>query len=406
MTKKPGPHKDKRLTDARARTVTEPGRYPDGGGLYLMVDPSGARRWVLRLYWNKRRHDIGLGGLSVVSLAQAREKARELRAKVKAGSDPLQERRRADAPTFETLARKVHEAHVATWKNGKHQDQWINTLATYVFPVFGSARVDQIEQRDVLKVLAPIWTAKPETARRVRQRLALVFDWAKSHGYRVGDNPLSGIEHGLPKQTDDAEHMAALPYEKMAGFIVALRASGADETTKLCMEYMILSAARPGEARLARWDEFDTAQKLRTIPKERMKASAEHTVPLTPRMLEIVDQARARRRNDNELVFPGRTGVALSDATLAKLARSLGFGHLTAHGFRSTFKDWATECTNFPSEAVEKALAHAIKNKVEAAYRRGDLLEKRRQLMAAWGAHCLNVEQANVVPIRAVATAE
>ena len=403
MGKATGKHQQLRLDDGKVRRASKPGRYGDGNGLYLEVEPTGSKHWLLRTVVNGDRKDIGLGGLSLVSLAQAREKARTIRGAAREGRDPLAERRKTmDVPTFKEVAIAVHEAHKPTWKNGKHAGQWIMTLETYAYPVFGDWRVDTIMQRDVLKVLAPIWTQKEETARRVRQRLGMVFDWAKSHGHRSGDSPLTGIEHGLPKQKGDVEHMAALPFGKVAAFVEKLRASGADEVTKLCLEYMILTAARPGEARMARWDEIDLAEKVRVIPKDRMKADNEHVVPLVPRVVEIIEVAKALRRNGNELVFAGRQGKPLSDATLAKLARSLGFGHLTAHGFRSTFKDWVAETTNFPTEVVEKALAHAISNKVEAAYRRGDLLTKRWQLMQAWAAHVCGVAVENVVPMRAV----
>jgi integrase len=399
------PHPIAALNDARVRSITKPGRYADGNGLHLVVSKTGGKSWLLRVVVRGVRRDIGIGGLGLVSLTQARDRARTLRLAIIDGIDPIAERRKAvGAPTFKTLAMTIHTHQLPTWKNAKHGAQWLSTLETYAFPVIGDTPVDRIDQRDVLKVLGPIWTDKPETARRVRQRLGVVFDWAKAHGHRSGDSPMTGIELGLPKQKDAVEHMAALGFDKLAAFITALRSSGADDVTKLCLEYTILTAARPGEARLARWDEFDMAGKVRTIPKDRMKASAEHVVPMSPRVIEIIEQAAALRRNGNELVFPSRTGVALSDATLAKLARSLGFGHLTAHGFRSTFRDWASECTTFPSEVVEKALAHSIKNKVEAAYRRGDLLAKRRELMNAWADFaCGRASGANVVAFPAMA---
>ena len=270
--------------------------------------------------------------------------------------------------------------------------------------MLGEMPVDTIKQQDVLKVLGPIWTKKEVTARRVKQRLGVIFDWAKAHGHRTGDSPMTGIDLGLPKQSGEVEHMAALPHQQVAAFVKALHQSGADVGTKLAFEFMILTAARPGEARNARWDEIDTGKKLRTIPKDRMKAGVEHVVPLSPRALEIVEEARALKRDGNVLLFPARSGKPLSDATLAKLARGFGFGHLTAHGFRSTFRNWASEMTNFPREAVERALAHGVADDVEAAYLRTDLRERRRALMDEWAWYVSGVKVSeNVVPLRTTA---
>ena len=307
-------------------------------------------------------------------------------------------------PTFAQIAEQVLASREDIGRNEKHRKQWRATLQTYAFPVLGQMPVDTIKQQDVLKVLGPIWTKKEETARRLKQRLGVIFDWSKAHGHRTGDSPLSGIDLGLPKQGGDVEHMAALPHQQVAAFVTALHKSGAGVGTKLAFEFMILTAARPGEARNARWDEIDVAKKLRTIPKDRMKSGVEHAIPLSPRALEIVQEAMALKRDENPLLFPARSGKPLSDATLAKLARSFGFGHLTAHGFRSTFRNWASELTNFPREAVERALAHGVADDVEAAYLRTDLRERRRALMDEWARYVGGVEVGqNVVPLRTTA---
>ena len=394
-------HPDKALTAAQVRKVSEAGRYGDGNGLYLVVDPSGARRWVLRTVVHGRRRDIGLGGLKIVSLAEARDLAMQYRRVARGGGDPLQERRSARriVPTFEAAALSVHGEHKATWRNAKHAAQWINTLTEYVFPLIGNRPIDQIDTPDLLRVLTPIWLKKPETARRVRQRISTVLDWAKASGHRSGDNPVAGVAKGLPKQPDRALHLAALPYAAVPAFVDQLRASDFTEMVRLAFEFLVLTAARTSEVLEAKWNEIDLKGAVWTIPGSRMKAGREHRVPLAPACITILKQAR-ELAPEAAYVFTGRS----SEKPLSNMAFLMALRRLkldvTAHGFRSAFRDWASERTNFPNEVCELALAHTIKNKVEAAYRRGDLLEKRRELMTTWAAFVTS-SKGKVVSLRA-----
>lgn len=388
MTKAKGRHPEKALTAVQIRALKSPGRYADGNGLYLVVDPSGAKRWILRTVIQGHRRDIGLGGVSLVTLAEAREKALAFRKLAREGGDPLAERRKAmvSLPTFAEAVERVHEEHKATWKNVKHAQQWINTLQTYACPHLGQKSIDQITTPDVLKVLAPIWLTKPETARRVRQRIGTVLDWAKAAGHRSGDNPVDGVAKGLPKQTDRDEHHAALPYADVPAFVASLQTCGGSVVVRLAFEFLILTAARTGEVLGMRWDEVNLSERLWTVPAARMKMHREHRVPLSDRALAILAEAQALSTS-GPFVFPGRSGgKPLSNMAFLMLLRRLG-RDVTAHGFRSSFRDWAAEQTNLPREVAEMALAHAVENRVEAAYRRGDLLEKRRELMYMWSAY-------------------
>jgi integrase len=380
-----GRHPDKVLTAVQVRQLKKPGRYGDGNGLYLVVDPSGAKRWLLRTVVHGRRRDIGLGGLSLVSLAEAREKALSYRKLAREGGDPLAERRktRATVPTFAEAAEKVHADHKTSWRNEKHAAQWHQTLKVYANPEIGDLRVDQIDTPHILRVLGPIWLSKPETARRVRQRIGTVLDWAKAAGYRSGDNPVEGVTRGLPKQGDRNGHHAALPYSKVPAFVEHLRTAESGEVTKLAFEFLVLNAARTGEVIGAKWDEIDLDHRLWTVPHERMKAGRAHRFPLSDRSIEVLCRAK-ELGGGSAYVFPGRTPEKpLSNMALLMTLRRLKVS-VTAHGFRSSFRDWAAEATNFPREVAEMALAHTITSKVEAAYRRGDLMEKRRELMGAW----------------------
>lgn len=385
MAKTEGKHPEKALTALKVRQESKPGRYADGNGLYLVVDPSGAKRWMLRITIQGKRTDIGLGGTALVSLAEAREKAIEHRKVARAGGDPLAAKREARKvyPTFRTAAEQVHEEHQAAWKNAKHTQQWINTLTQYAFPVIGDLRVDAINTPEILRVLSPIWLKKPETAKRVRQRMASVFDWAKAAGYREGDNPVEGVTRGLPKQVEQEQHHAALPFAEVPTFIKKMQATNSNLLSKLAFELLILTATRTSEALRAEHSEFDLTEKLWTIPAERMKAKRIHRVPMSDRMVEVVQQA-VHLSAGSKYLFPGLTlEKPLSNMVFLKMLERMDV-KVTAHGFRSSFRDWASETTNFPREVVEMALAHTIENKVEAAYRRGDLLEKRRELMNAW----------------------
>lgn len=389
------------LSAAKIRNPGGPGRYADGNGLYLFVEPNGSKRWVLRTVIKGKRHDLGLGGVSLVSLAEAREEARRLRKLARQGGDPMAERRkeRKASLTFEEAAVTVHESHSATFRNPKHKAQWISTLRQYVFPVFGTKPVSDIDSADILNALTPIWTAKPETARRVRQRIKLVLDWAKASGARAGDNPVEGVKLALPKTNTKKQHHPALPYAELPAFIMALHECNARVSAKLAFEYMILTATRTSETLLATWDEIDTDAKAWTIPAERMKAHEEHRVPLSPRCLEILTAAK-EIADGSKYVFPGRPGLPLSNMVFEMTLRDrMKRDDITPHGFRSTFRDWAEEKTTTQRSVVEAALAHKVSDKVEAAYFRTKLFDKRRPLMERWAAYATSAPKEKVVSI-------
>jgi integrase len=393
-------HPDKALSVVGIRALKKPGRYADGNGLYLKVDASGAKRWELRTVIRGKRCDIGLGGLKIVSLAEAREEARKYRAIARNEGDPLAEKRRARkvVPTFRNAAETVHKSHAKAWKNAKHGDQWINTLKTYAYPAFGDRRVDQIDTPDILKALSPIWLTKQETARRVRQRIGTVLDWAKAAGFRAGSNPVEEISKALPRQSDRKGHHAALPYVEVPSFVQKLHCDEAATIPDLAFEFLILTAARTGEVLEAKWNEIDLEQAAWSIPAGRMKAGREHRVPLAPRCVELLRQAKLLAAG-SDFVFPGRSNEKpMSNMVLLMAMRRLDSGY-TVHGFRSAFRDWASERTNFAREICEAALAHIVKDKTEAAYRRGDLFEKRRDLMATW-ASFVSESRADVIPLR------
>lgn len=388
-----GQHKEKRLSAAFVRTIKEPGFYGDGHGLYLKVDASGARRWVQRLMIHGKRRDIGLGSASLVSLSEARERALEQRKVARAGDDPIALKRCSTGIlTFEEAARKVHDLSKPTWRNEKHGDQWINTMTTYAFPALGSKRIDQISSADVLAAISSIWNEKPETARRVKQRLSTVFKWAMANGWRT-DNPAETITKALPKHDrSKTEHRKALPYDQVGGAIAKIRNSDAGITTKLAFEFLVLTATRSSETREAVWSEFDMEKGVWTIPAARMKAKKPHRVPLSPRCLAILAKAKTLKRDTDDLVFPGTKDTkSLSDMTLSKLMKDLKIAAVP-HGFRSSFRDWAGETTAHPREVIEFALAHVIKDKAEAAYARSDLFDKRRALMTDWAEYVEDAE--------------
>ena len=380
-----GKQKQNRLSAVRVRSLTKAGRYLDGNGLYLNVQPSGAKRWFLRVVVMGRRRDFGLGGLSVVSLAEAREEATKLRKIVQQNGDPLAEREKEKSIvlTFKEAAREVHKIHSATWKNDKHKKQWITTLENYVFPTFGSLHVDNIGTPEILSVLNPIWLTKPETARRVRQRIHTVLEWAKASGFRSGDNPVDGISKILPKQPVSKKHHTALPYKEVPIFIKSLRSINAEGIAPLAFEFLILTATRTSEVLNATWDEINLEDKTWTIPDSRMKNKREHRIPLQPRLIEILEEAR-KLSEGSLYIFPNpHTGKPLSTMVFLMLLRRMK-QDITAHGFRSSFRDWASERTNIPRDVCEAALAHSLKDKTEAAYKRTDLFEKRRELMELW----------------------
>ncbi|CAB1369614.1 tyrosine-type recombinase/integrase [Denitratisoma oestradiolicum] len=384
------------LTAIEVSRLTVPGHHAVGGvvGLYLYVNGVSARSWVLRLVVGDKRRHIGLGGYPTVTLAQAKDKARRIREEVANGHDPIHQRKvvisrikaqQASAITFEKAAEGYLDSHGDAWRNAKHRAQWASSLATYAYPFFGKVLVRDISVEHVLTALKPIWKEKNETASRVRGRIESVLDWASARNYRSGDNPArwKGLLDKLlpaPSKIKVVEHHRALPIDEAPAFVASLRMQSG--VSALALEFAILTAARSGEVRGARWEEIDMPAALWTVPKDRMKAGKEHRVPLNSQAMEILDAVKESDRSG--LVFPAPRGGMLSDMTLTALMRRMKVDAVP-HGFRSTFRDWVSERTNYPRELAEQALAHVIENKVEAAYRRGDVLEKRRAMMAGWG---------------------
>jgi integrase len=388
------------------------GYYSDGGGLYLQVGAAGAKSWVFRFKQAGKLREMGLGPLHTVGLAEARRRAHECRIARLDGRDPIEARRAermkgkldaARAITFRGCAERYIAAHRAGWRSPKSLKAWEGTLAADAYPVFGALPVQAIDTALVMKAIEPIWTAKPETASRVRGRIESILDWATARGYREGENPArwrGHLENLLPNKTKvrRVEHLAALPYPEIGLFMAELRRQ--ESTAARALEFTILTMARTGEVIGARWDEINLSAKLWTIPAERMKAGKEHRVPLSDAALAIVEEMAASQ--SGAFVFPGgKAGRPLSNMAFLMLLRRLGRDDLTVHGFRSSFRDWAAERTGFPAEVAEMALAHAVGDKVEAAYRRGDLFQKRRQLAEAWAKFCaLAPLGSGVVPLR------
>jgi integrase len=399
-----------KLTTLSVRQQHRRGLFGDGGGLFLQVSERGAKSWIFRFKKDGRLRVMGLGPVHTVSLAEAREAARLCRKARLGGIDPIDARRArrfeewieaARAMSFAECAAAYIAAHRAGWRNPKHAAQWPSTLAAYVYPIFGGLPVQAIDTGLVVKAIEPIWTTKPETASRVRGRIESVLDWAAARGYRQGENPArwrGHLENLLPKKSKvrRVEHHAALPYVEISAFMGELR--GQEGIGARALAFTILTAARTGEVIGATWAEIDVAARLWTIPAERMKAGKEHRVPLTGAAIAILGQMDQGR----DKVFP------ISNMAMAMLLRRMGRGDLTVHGFRSSFSDWCAERTAFPSEVREMALAHTVADKVEAAYRRGDLFEKRRALAEAWAKFCDTpaAGAGEVVPIRATAVTE
>ena len=372
---------------AAAVKHAKPGKHYDLHGLFLLVEPSGAGRWVQRLVIRGRRRDLGLGAYPLVSLAEAREQAFTNRKLARAGGDPVALKRSA-VPTFAEAAETVIALHEPTWKDGaRSANIWRSSLAAYAMPRLGRLPVSDVTTADVMAVLMPVWNEKRVTAGRVRQRIGAVMKWAVAQGFRQ-DNPAGdAIGAALPRSNGVQKHFRALPHADVAGALAKVRASGAAVTTKLAFEFLVLTAARSGEARLATWDEVDLAAALWTVPAERMKAQREHRVPLSGRAVEVLEAARDYA-DGSGLLFPSVTGRPLSDMTLSKLVKELGIAAVP-HGFRSSFRDWCSD-TGQPREVAEAALAHAVRG-VEGAYARSDLFDRRRHLMDAWAAY-LEVE--------------
>ncbi len=403
----------------------KPGRHADGGGLFLLVKPSGRRSWVYRFKLDGRERDIGLGaaiGPGSVGLADARAAAAELRRKVKAGVDPLEERVQLQGlaqaaaqeasvrgMTFQAVCESYITAHEPSWRNTKHRAQWRNTLEAYAYPFMGDLPVADVSTSHVVAALEPIWSKKPETASRVRGRIESVLDYAKSREWRSGENPArwrGHISNLLPKRAkvSKVQHHAALPWADIAAFMALLRQREA--TAAIALEFLILTAARTGEVVGARWSEIDVQRKIWVVPADRMKAGKEHRIPLSAAAVALIDRMEPAKRlgGEDSFIFPGgRPRLPLSQMAMLMLLRRMGRTDVTVHGFRSTFRDWCAESTAFPHEMAEIALGHTVGDKVEAAYRRGDMIEKRRRMMNDWAEFCgrAETETTNIAPIRA-----
>jgi integrase len=389
------------------------GFHGDGGGLYLRI-AEGRRSWLFRYKIGKKTHWMGLGPDSDVGLKEAREAALAARNQLRAGVDPIEARKAAKAArtaetaqTFKAVAGEYIEAHRAGWRNPKHAAQWEATLKAYAYPVIGERPVAKVSTADIQAIIKPIWETKTETASRVRGRIENILDYAAAHHMRTGDNPArwaGHLEHSLPARAKVAkvEHHAAMAWRDMPAVVTKLAAGGG--MGALCLRFTILTAARSGEARGARWNEIDLAAGVWTVPGDRMKAGVEHRVPLSAAALAVLEAVKPSRDADDGLVFQGgRKGKPLSDVALSKALAAVAHG-VTVHGCRSTFRDWAAESTNFPREIAEAALAHTNKDKVEAAYLRGDHFEKRARMMDAWAVHCTRpTGTAGATPIRRTA---
>jgi integrase len=395
----------KKLNARQAATLNREGRHSDGGGLYLVVGPGASRRWAFLFRWRGKLKEMGLGSLASVSLADAREKAGEARRTVADGRNPIEDRRAQEAAqdagtTFGPFADNLMKVLAHGFRNEKHRAQWAMTLTTYAAPL-RSMKLDDIATADVLAVLQPLWQTKAETASRLRGRIERVLDAAKAKGLRSGENPARWRGHLdtllPPRHRLTRGHHAAMPYDDVPAFIGRLRAS--ESVSALALEFAIFTAARSGEVLGARWDEIDLDAKLWTVPAARMKAGREHRVPLTARALAILQTVE--KVQTGEHVFPGQQrGKSLSIMALAMVLRRLNLENVTVHGFRSAFRDWAGNETSFSREIAESALAHAVGDMTERAYRRSDALERRRELMDAWSRYCETGPSAKVIPLK------
>lgn len=419
------PRQLNKLTALQVTKLTKPGLYGDGGGLTLQITRPGVKSWLFRYMRDGKAYGMGLGPTYTISLFEARQKALEARKLLIDGLNPLvvkkkkqQERvlERAKMISFDQCAKAYIEAHKASWKNAKHIDQWTNTLTTYASPVFGDLPVADVDTGLVVRCLAPIWESKTETASRLRGRIESVLGWATTSGFRTGENParwrghLENLLANISKSSRTKNH-PSLPWQQIGSFTAALK--GREGNASRALEFAILTACRSGEVRGAQWSEFDFDQKVWTIPKERMKASREHQVPLSDAALAVLASMRMKqsaladpeaKTKIDSFVFPGTKGQVLSDMTLTAVIRRMnsekakpiwtdaaGQG-ITVHGFRSTFRMWAAETTAFPREVAEHALAHQLPDAVERAYQRGTQFSKRQSLMSEWGAFCTGVK--------------
>lgn len=389
-----------KLTALQVKNATNRGMLGDGDGLYLQISASGAKSWIFRYRIEGKLRDHGLGSLKTLSLAEARDAALECRKLRLSGLDPIEAKMKlrvsaqleaAKSITFKDCVERYIEAHKAAWKDSRHKGKWGRSLVLYAYPIFGDLPVGQIDANLVFNAIDPIWRDKNETASRVRGRIETVLDWAKVRGYRTGENPArwkGNLSHLLPARDKIAKvhHLNSLPYADMPKFWKDL--SKRDTPASSMLRFTILTAARTGDCRFAVWDEIDFDENIWTIPDDRMKSGKEHRVPLSPQAVKVLKEQKKKRTND--FIFPGPSNdKAFSENAMLSVIDDMGFkGKITVHGFRSTFKVWASEQTNYPNEVSEFALAHVQGNKVQEAYKRTDLLDKRRPLMGEWAKYC------------------
>lgn len=405
-----------KLSARTVATVHEPGYYGDGGGLYLQVSKAGTKSWIFRFALAGRTREMGLGSFANVDLKEARRRAQEARELVDKKIDPIQHRDAQDAvaalaeasqQTFKQIAQECIKSLAPGWRNSKHADQWTNTLQTYVYPKIGDLPIAGIETQHVLQVLEPIWTKKTETASRVRGRIEKVLSWAAARGYRSKENPATWRGHldallAQPSKVRVVRHHPALPYERMGTFMAELRKQTG--VAAAALEFTVLTAVRVNEAVQAQWSEIDLPAALWTIPEGRMKANKPHRVPLSPQAVAVLKRMQPLHVH---LVFPSPTveDKPVTDAALLAIVKTLAGAEYTVHGFRSSFRDWAAERTSYPNIVAEAALAHVVGDKTEAAYRRGDLFDKRKRLMADWAKFCStpSTKKGEVVPLKQAA---
>lgn len=392
---------ERKFNALSVKRLTKPGRHADGSGLYLNVEKTGAKNWLLRVTVKGRARTIGLGSYLDVTLAEAREKASRLRKVAKEGGDPIAERdgkfAANAAPTFENAANQFHIQYQDSWKCEKHKRQWLSSLRDHVFAGIGQLCVDEINSDHVLRVLEPIWLNKPKTAINVKQRMKSVFDWSIAKRYRDTMNPVDAVRMALPKQSKSPKHHASLQYDELPAFLHQLQGSNSSDLVKISLTLLIHTALRTNEVLKSEWGEVDINQAVWTIPAERMKAGKEHRVPLSSQAIEVLNLARQYQTN-SPFIFPGQSGnKPLSEYPFRMALSRMGRDDITIHGFRSSFRNWTADCTNEPREICEMALAHSIRDQTEAAYNRTDLLNRRRALMNLWSEFLVNVGDGNPV---------
>ncbi|SCY31207.1 site-specific integrase [Nitrosospira sp. Nsp13] len=392
-----------KFSDLTVKRLSKPGVYGDGRGLYIRVTEGGSKHWIHRFTLRGKAHWMGLGPYPEITLTEARLKNLEARRTRLTGVNPINARNAANAKaltiTFQECADQYISSHRSGWKDPNHVVNWTNTIATYCGPIIGKLPVNEIDVALIMRVLDPIWSTKVATAKSLRGRMESIIDWATVRGYREGENPArwkGKLDHLLPKSSKlkKTTHHAALGYTQMAELMLRLRQQ--DGIAAKALELAILTACRSGEVRLATWGEISLKNRVWIIPEERMKAGKEHRIPLSDAAMAVLDQMD----KTTELIFPGQRGRPLGDGRLYEVIRRAGFDNVTVHGFRSTFRDWAAESTAYPQHVAEMALAHSIGDKVEAAYRRGDLFTKRTRMMQDWAQFCNQTQSGDVVPLR------